>query len=230
MPSMCWAFFFSSSSLNKCNFIFQDKCRIIIIQQKSEVLLSEGIMKASGELRNYNFPYPISKSNETWTGQGHRSEALGRYRISLIAGESSTENMAQHLPESDLRHSPFLPTVDFAVPGGRKVCETVMNSTSCKVTCVSDLWAKGPRAAGAGFRDLPLGDRPWPLTQDSGLRGIKRRLAAISACLLREREALRHRRTQFYGLQRDWQQREKMLPSAHQSLAILEVKTLRPGT
>lgn len=187
-------------------------------------------MKASEELRNYNFPYPISKPSETRTGQGHRSEALGRLRISLITGESSRGNTAPHLPESDLHHSPFLPTVNFAVPGRRKVCETVMNSTSCKVACVSYLWAKGLRAAGAGFRDLPLGDRPWPLTQDSGLRGIKRRLAAISACLLREREALRDRRTQFYGLQQDWQQREKMLPSAHQSLAILEVKTRRPGT
>lgn len=191
-------------------------------------------MEVLEELRNYdcnyNFPYPISKSNETWTRKGHRSEALVRLSISLITGESSMENTAQHLPESDLCYSPFLPSVDFGVLSRRKVCETVMNSTSCKVTCVSCLWAKGLRAAGAGSCDLPLEDRPWPLTQYSGLRGIKRRLSTISRCLfsLREREELRDKQMQFYGLQWNWQQREKMVPCAHQNLAILEVKTQRP--
>lgn len=149
--------------------------RIIINQQKSEVLLSEEIMQVLEELRIITFPYPCSQSNGIW----YRCEVLCTLN-SIITGAGRMEDTAHLWTKPGPHHSPFLSNVVFGVLSRRKDYETVMSTTSCKMTCVSCLWAMGLQAIGVGSRDLPLEDRPWPLTQYSFLRGIDRRLCPVS--------------------------------------------------
>lgn len=134
-------------------------------------------MKVLREMRNcnYNFPYPISKSNEMRTRRESGSEALSRLSISFPTGEEAWRigfNIYQS-QTSIIALSSLRSTLGCLVEG--KSVRQSLSQPGAKWLC---LWAEGLWAAGAGSCDLPLEDRPWLLTPDLvlwPLRGERKR-------------------------------------------------------
>nr|XP_060499179.1 C4b-binding protein alpha chain [Panthera onca] len=124
-PGLVFLFFFSFFfffTLNGGNFIFQEKLRIIIIQQNSAILVSGGIMQVLEELRMITFPYPRLKSNGgggAWVAQWVKRLTSAQVMISRRALGSPSRDED---PERLSTNSP-LPLVE--------TCSNIFDSQPC---------------------------------------------------------------------------------------------------
>lgn len=157
-------------------------------------------MKVLRELRNcnYNFPYPISKSNEMRTWRESGSEALSRLSISFPTGEEAWRigfNIYQSQTSITALSSP-LSALGCLVEG--KAVRQSLSQPGAKWLCLwaERLWACSCWVLWPTPRRQTLTPDPWPSTL-AHQRGKKKELFAISRCLfsLREHEELRDRWT-----------------------------------